>query len=454
MTGLRSIRPLGPESLQQIEAAKIGKGRPKFEWVDPRILYVEEAYQREVRSNGIKLIRRIYAGFSWARFKSPVCVRLPESGNVLVCIDGQHTATAAATHPDVDKIPVMIVDADDVAGRAMAFVGHNKDRLGLTQMAIYHAELAAGDELAGTINRALRAAGAEIITKPINLRSSTEPGKTIAVGTIRAIAKRQGEEFLARVLKILVLAGRGPMKADEIAGVAILVNAFDDKRNIDDRLRTVVASRSAEAWAAVGARAAADTRQPLPSALAAAWGRALGYEAPRSSINSAGQKGAATRLMESPSSLQAPAKAPEPAVAAQPLPKPAPVRQPAPPTLPRAPAPPPAPVILDKAAAQIRVVERNGIKLDLLTRELTHRGMTIRVHRDDGVKLVAALARVMPAMLDKDNLARKAFGAGRGAELLTELIQDLNPVLRRAQLEVRPVGRIGNMLADLGAGEN
>ena len=109
--GLRSITPLPQESLRGIVPSAVTGKLPKFEWVDPKTIYVEEAYQRDILANGVALVRKIFAAFSWERFKPPVCVRLADSGSVLVCIDGQHTATAAATHPGIDKIPVMIVDA-------------------------------------------------------------------------------------------------------------------------------------------------------------------------------------------------------------------------------------------------------------------------------------------------------------------------------------------------------
>ena len=140
--GLRSIRSLPRESLRVVPAV-VGKRLPKFENVDPKTLYVEDSYQRAIMERGTALIRKIIAEFSWSRFKPPICVRLADSGNILVCIDGQHTATATASHGGIEKIPVMIVDAADVPARAAAFVGHNKDRIALTTVMIHAAELAA-----------------------------------------------------------------------------------------------------------------------------------------------------------------------------------------------------------------------------------------------------------------------------------------------------------------------
>src|SRR5206468_6286260 len=141
----------------------------------------------------------------------------------------------------------------DAAARAGAFVGHNRDRLGLTQMAIYYGELAAGDPVALKIQKACEEAGAEILQKSINLKNKLPPGKTIAVGTIRGIARNKGGNFLARVLKVLVIAGRGPIKADEIAATALVLESAPGSRSVDQlgrQLAELVGSRSAEAWAA------------------------------------------------------------------------------------------------------------------------------------------------------------------------------------------------------------
>ena len=248
MNGLRSIVRLSPESLRGVEPAAIAGPKPKFEWVDPRALFVEDGYQREILHKGMRLIRGIVGGFRWANFKPPVCVRLPESGGALVCIDGQHTATAAASHPGIEKIPVMVVDAAAVADRAEAFVGHNKNRLNLTPQAIYYAELAAAkNEIAMIVDRACRAAGATIPRKAISSDMRLEVGTTVAVGVLRAVAMRQGEDALVRVLKILIAAGRAPMRSDEIAAVAIICAGGGFGR--DAALSKLVASRSAESWA-------------------------------------------------------------------------------------------------------------------------------------------------------------------------------------------------------------
>jgi hypothetical protein len=486
MKGLRSIVPLPRESLRGLQPAKVQGGAPTVEWVDPRDLFVEESYQREVGEKGVRLIRRIYSTFSWARYKFPVCVRMKEF-DALVCVDGQHTAIACASHPSLGRIPVMVVHGASAADRASAFVGHNRDRVALTPVAIFHAELAAGDDpVAQAVLEACRRAGAEVLDKSINLRQRTEVGATIAVGALKSVARRRGADHLTRVLRVLVEAGRGPIKAAEIVATDVILTGAGKVPVIDGRLRVVVASKSAEAWAAVAAASAAQTGESIGSAIATAWCRELELrlsgglgqpvllrrpspidrEPGSDLVRKAPLPG--SDLVEVPDLSDLP-----PEVLAELRPKPLPPRrdapfrkapqvtaEPRPHAEPAAPPPKPAPAPENAPAAPApppppdsrEVVRRNGVVLDLATRDLTHRGKTVKVRRDDGARMVAALIKVMPALLDQDRLAAKAFpkdNARDGRQRIKLLIDDVNPVLRAAKLEIRTM-KVGSMLADLG----
>lgn len=117
---------------------------PEFRWVDPASLLVDEVYQRDLSRGSVELIKKIVAGWDWARFKPPV---VAETAEGLEVIDGQHTAIAATTHGGLGQIPVMVVRAAEMADRARAFVGHNRDRLMLSQVNIHYANVAAGGSL-------------------------------------------------------------------------------------------------------------------------------------------------------------------------------------------------------------------------------------------------------------------------------------------------------------------
>jgi hypothetical protein len=111
--------------------------------VDPSTLIVEVGYQRDLSGKSLRLIKNIVANWDWAKFKPPVCAYSPDG---LFVIDGQHTAIAAASHPGIKKIPVMVVHRPDIEDRAAAFVSQNMNRVAMSPLQIFHAQLVAGDK--------------------------------------------------------------------------------------------------------------------------------------------------------------------------------------------------------------------------------------------------------------------------------------------------------------------
>jgi hypothetical protein len=407
--GLRRIRRLDANSLRGIEPAGDIGAPPRIEWVDPTDLYVDEAYQREVGKAGAKLIRQIVAEFSWLHFKPPICVEVTVSGRpAFKAIDGQHTATGAATHSAVGKIPVVVVDAAEVERQARAFVAHNRNRVTLTQVGIFKAELAAKDTIALVVGRACKAAGVRVQNQ-----SDKNPRGTAAVASLRSLAIKAGPTFLTRVLT--VLACRGWLKAQEIGAVALVLTSFGDRDGIDARLTKVITSKTAHEWAA---EVQTGTGEPIASLLAAAWAKTLTGErtqaqTARGTLNTA-------RMIDRM----------RPEVPSKPPPKAA---------LPAEPPPP-------KKA--LGVVIRNGVTLDTDVRMVARRGRLVTLDEKQFV-LVAALVPVMPACLDNGPLIRKLFGTSPfdGAPALRALVDQTNPLLADVGLELRPVGRMGLMLA-------
>ena len=185
----RRVRPLS--TLAGIELAPFADISPTFEWADPCELLVDETYQRNLSDRSMRLIRRIVAGWDWRRFKPPVTAHT-DAG--LEVIDGQHTAIAAASHPAIKQIPIMVVDASDLRSRAEAFIGHNRDRLGITATQLHHAAVSAGDEDALTIEQVCQRAGVRLLrVQPGN--AVWRPGETIAIQAIKALSTIWGQGY-------------------------------------------------------------------------------------------------------------------------------------------------------------------------------------------------------------------------------------------------------------------
>nr|WP_185985613.1 DUF6551 family protein [Aureimonas mangrovi] len=214
------MRAIEPMSLPDLAPAAVPEWRPEFRWVDPRILLVDDAYQRGLSSRSVSLIRRVVGQWSFAAFKPPVVVDVEGSLHV---VDGQHTAIAAASHPEIVTIPVMVIEAAAANARADAFVRHNRDRIAVTPMHLHHAMVLAGDEDAQTIAQVCERAGATILRHPPNGRYRV--GDTMAVGSIRSLVERRHAMGARRVLQLCVEAGLAPIAAGHIKAVERLLFA-------------------------------------------------------------------------------------------------------------------------------------------------------------------------------------------------------------------------------------
>lgn len=415
--GLRSIRALSKDTLRGVKPATRIGDPPKIEWVDPSTLFVEESYQRGLGENGIAMIRKIIAEFNFASFKIPNCVCLRDTDNVLVVVDGQHTAIAAASHPNIGKIPVSIVTADSLKDRAAAFSGINRTRLSLTQMVMFHADVVAGIPEACKIKEACDAAGALVLHKPINLKRPAQVGATIAVGSLRRILRKHGQDYLTKVLRILVQAERGPIKAAEIEAVSSILNRFPDA---SEKLLPVVKSRTAEQWAAMGAMAAAESKIPLHEAIADWWFRGMGYRKSQVAKKpvAAAQQPKQIQIKETVVVTTVPEKKPEPIV---------PVSKASDPDVP--------------------IVEHNGVSIDRKNWSVSFKGKAVTIKDQKFLQLVLLLARVRPAFVEQDFLKTKM--GYRTEASIDFVVGQFNDTLWTVGLSIRKVMKTGWMVADL-----
>lgn len=221
-------RPIAPMRFPDLTPGMAETTVPEFRWVDPSTLLVDDTYQRDLSRRSLDLIEKIVKRWDWARFKPPVTAEGPHG---LEVIDGQHTAIAAATHPDVHQIPVMVVAAPELQDRAKAFVGHNKDRIVLGAAQIHFANVAAGDEDALTIQQVCDRAGIKLLRYPPG-NAVWKPGETLAIASIRGLVNRRHAAGARQVLQVIAQAQCAPVRADEIKAVDVLLNDAEYKGQV------------------------------------------------------------------------------------------------------------------------------------------------------------------------------------------------------------------------------
>ena len=243
-------------SMPDITPGGADMDEPKFERADPATLLVDEQYQRNLSERSVRLIRKIVAHWDWRTFMPPVVVRTNSGMHV---IDGQHTAIAAATHPAIKTIPVMVVKADDVADRARAFLGRNRDRITVTPNQLHYAAVAAGDDDAVTIDQVCKRAGIRILKQPPGA-GAFKRGETLAVGTIAALVYRRGAMRARQILEVIGNAKLAPVHAALIKAVEELLTNKDYADQVDaGDLTTMIRGSINEAEAEAKIVAATET---------------------------------------------------------------------------------------------------------------------------------------------------------------------------------------------------
>lgn len=227
---LRRIEPFS-NWLRQ-EAPNLGR-RPELRWVPPTSLLVDETYQRDLGRRSLRLINSLIENFAWRKMKPPVVV---EVGTGLHCIDGQHTAIAAATLK-IKDIPVFVVEAGTVAERAEAFVSHNKDRIVLDPFGVYRGRLASGDPTAVAAQRVCQQAG--IRMRQTNAAGKILIGDTACVGTVCNLVQRRGYDRSVKILRTLVLGERAGIAPAEINAVENLMLNVRPEVTVEQMARVI-----------------------------------------------------------------------------------------------------------------------------------------------------------------------------------------------------------------------
>jgi hypothetical protein len=263
------MRPVKALKMPDVVPAEVSAERPEFREVEPSSLMVDEGYQRNLSERGVSLIRRIVAEWDWKAFKPPVVV---EVDGLLHVVDGQHTAIAAASHPAIDRIPVMVVAAGSKEARASAFVRHNRDRVAVTANQLHYAMVAAGDETALTIQQVCDRAGARVLKTPPSM-GVFKPGDTMAVQALQRLVGRRYAAGARKVLDVLVASKMAPISADALKAVEEILFAAEYAGGVAPEALADTIRRMGDQARAEAAQFAAAHRTPIWKALVVVWFR-------------------------------------------------------------------------------------------------------------------------------------------------------------------------------------
>jgi hypothetical protein len=182
------MRPIDTQSYAAIaQPASLGPA-PQLQWLPIDQLVIDESYQRDITAQGRKNVRAIAENFSWTFF-APVIVSPIEGGRYAV-IDGQHRTTAAAL-VGVREVPCALVIADKIT-QAKAFRAINAQVTKMHSLPLFHARVAAGDEVAVRAAAMADAAGVIIARYPKQAKARPHH-ETLAPGAVLKMAARNAE---------------------------------------------------------------------------------------------------------------------------------------------------------------------------------------------------------------------------------------------------------------------
>lgn len=253
MSALEPIQPLSRRGLEPAETGEL----PELRFLPLSALRINRRYQREVAERGAALVRKVVTGFDWARFKALNVLDLGDG--TYEVLDGQHSAVAVATHGGLDAVPCLVAPDRPAAEKAAAFVGLNRDRVTMTPLQVFWAELESGDEIAGAVREGVEAAGARVLRR-MPSGGRYEVGDTIAAAALKAVAKRKGKAGVKRLCAMGVEARLTPVSTQFIKAAEALLWRREYEGEVADA--AIVAAVVRKGWDAL-VRAADARRKEL-----------------------------------------------------------------------------------------------------------------------------------------------------------------------------------------------
>lgn len=191
-------------SYRKIDVSKIGApaeitpgSAPQLNWLEISSLVIDEAYQRDLKTDNWKAIRKIAANFRWSMF-SPVFVA-PIEGGAYAIIDGQHRAHAAAIC-GFKQVPCQIVQMSRNE-QAAAFAAVNGTVTKVTAGQVLKAAVMAGEPWALRMVGIAEAGGCKVMfynATPTNKK----PTRIFALAGFRKLIECHGDT-VSEALRIL-----------------------------------------------------------------------------------------------------------------------------------------------------------------------------------------------------------------------------------------------------------
>jgi hypothetical protein len=246
---------------------------PDLDWVPVSLMRVGAAYQRSLESErSVALIRRIAAGWSWAKYQPVNAARRAcgaDGGDLYAVIDGQHRLAAALLRGDIPNLPCYVMPQMSLADEAGAFMALNRDRLQVHQTALLKARLTSGDPDARLVVEVCAAAGVRLVSSGTEAKAG--PGRTQAAGRLESLLKAHGRDMVLDALRAVRVAYDGrrvELQGPLIGAVVLALDGMEAAVDLD-RLAVLIGRVEPQGWRLRG-QLRRDGHSSLGAAMAAA----------------------------------------------------------------------------------------------------------------------------------------------------------------------------------------
>lgn len=204
-------------------------------YLNKNILQIHPAYQRNViRSKVIE----ISSAWSWVACGAII---VGKRGGEYWVIDGQHRVVASRNRADIDVIPCVVFQTEDVEQEAKGFIDANTGRKAISNIDKFRAGIAANDHAAKYVDAVFSEIGITVTKgqarKPLQMKS---------VGIAVDMARENKDAFDAVIHLIAVICKESSISQILLGGLYYIYvnseNKFNDKRLVD-RLKSIGGDR-------------------------------------------------------------------------------------------------------------------------------------------------------------------------------------------------------------------
>jgi hypothetical protein len=206
--------------LRPVPAADIGQ-RGEVAWLPLGKLRIDPRYQRDILDNGKTNIRKIIEGFNWRKFGVVVVGRRP--GGIFAIIDGQHRAVAALMHGGIPDVPCLILDGG-LQVEAATFSAINGAVTRISPLQSFHADVAAGNEMAVALVDFCAVHGVTIVRRP---KIDFKAGETMALALLRRTFEKDKSVLQAALQLLRGMEPEMGLGSDHLRGTILALQKLE-----------------------------------------------------------------------------------------------------------------------------------------------------------------------------------------------------------------------------------